>query len=149
MKAIKWDYDNRPPVIGSRTEVEAAFQVCNFMNGLFSNIHYSDNKEYFSSSDCMTYRVNIHNLKVEIEYLIKYSKSKYNSDYVFNLLDCMNSLFREMTTHNVEDGVTKIKKAKCHNLWFRILDSLMSEFTLLMLYASPKSREELSKMYNI
>lgn len=148
MRPIEWDYDNCRAVIGSRTEAEAAFQVCNFMNGLFRNIHYSDNKEHFSSGDCMTYRVNIPNLKVEIEYLIKYSGSKYNSDYVFNLLDCMNNLFVEMVAHNIEDGVTKIKKAKCHNLWFRILDSLMSEFTLLMLYATPKSREELSEMYN-
>lgn len=149
MRPIEWDYDNCRAVIGSRTEAEAAFQVCNFMNGLFRNIHYSDDKEYFSSGNCMTHRVNIHNLKVEIEYLIKYSRSQYNSDYVFNLLDCMNNLFKEMDAHNVEDGITKIKKAKCQSLWFKILDSLMNEFTLLMLFAKPKSREELSKMFNI
>lgn len=142
MKAIEWDYDNCRVVIGSRTEAEAAFQVCNFMNGLYRNIHYSDNKEYFSSGDCMTHRVNIHNLKVEIEYLIKYSGTEYSGN-AFYLLNCMSKLFQEMVAHNIEDGVTKIKKAKCHNLWFRILDSLMSEFTLLMLYAKPKSREEL------
>lgn len=147
MKPIEWDYDNCPPVIGSRTEFEAAFQVCNFMNGLFRNIHYSDDKEFFSSGDCMTHSVNIHNLKVEIEYLVKYSGSKYNTEHTSYLLDCMGNLFREMVAHNIEDGITKIKKAKCQNLWFRVLDSLMSEFTLLMLYATPKSREELTKMF--
>ena len=148
MKAIEWDYDNCRAVIGSRTEAEAAFQVCNFMNGLFTNIHYSDNKKNFSSGDCMTYDVNIHNLKVTIEDLIKYSATEYSGD-VFHLICRMNVLFNEMVMHSIEDDITKIKKAKCHNLWFRILDSLMSEFTLLMLYAKPKSREELSKMFNI
>lgn len=148
MKAIEWDHDNCPPVIGSRTAEEAAFQVCEFMNGLYSNIHYSDNKEFFSSGDCMTYRVNIPNLKVEIEYLTKYSGETCSSD-VFYLLDCMKSRFDEMTAHNIEDDITKLKKAKCHSLWFRVLNLLMSEFTLLMLYATPKSREELSKMFNI
>lgn len=146
MRIIEWDYDNCPSVIGSGTEVEAAFQVCNFMNGLFRNIHYSDNKDYFSSGDSMTHRVNIHNLKVEINHLIRYSGESCNND-VFYLLDCMNDLFKEMTVHNIEDGITKIKKAKCQSLWFKILNSLMTDFTMLMLYATPKSQEELTKMF--
>ena len=147
MNPIEWDYDNCRVAIGSRTEAEAAFQVCNFMNGLFRNIHYSDNKDYFSSGSCMTHSVNMHNLKVEIEYLTKYSGETCNNS-VFYLLDCMNNLFNEMISHNVEDGITKIKKAKCQSLWFKVLEILMSEFTLLMLYARHKSREELSKMFN-
>jgi hypothetical protein len=83
-------------VIGSRTSLECAFQIGNFMNMLYKNIE--------NESKTMTNRVVGHNLKSQIEEMVGYCQkttndSATNSFYLFHkeqIMSMIDSLICEM-----------------------------------------------------
>lgn len=109
-------------VIGSRTIEEYAFQVCNFMNMLYQNIHYSDNKKVFSTGDSMTLPVVYHNLKVELSLIekkvIPQDEIKYHS-----LID---SIKKNLESIKVEDEQSKEIKKKCDDDLFEAFKNIQS-----------------------
>lgn len=134
MKAISFSTDG--VVIGSNTLHEYKMQVMNFMNMLYSNIHYSDGKDEFSTGNCMTVGVVHTNLTSEIKRAIaEVSKTKTIwMNLENNVYALADAIYANLSRCKVEDAHTREVKAHCDILWRDLLktlkDLLKLEFTL-------------------
>lgn len=118
-------------VIGSGTPPEFAFQTCNFLNMLYRNIHYSDNKPIYSSGSSMVISVVSHNLKCELSRLEKV-KAEYEPDfkkeYRYYFETIMEELFALEKDHTPESEYTKSVKDLCDKLIFKGFDVLAKAY---------------------
>ena len=112
-------------VIGSRTPPEFAFQTCNFLNMLYSNIHYSDNMPTYSSGSSMTISVVSHNLKFELSRLEKV-KEEYEPNFKKEYHHYFEAIMEELSAlekdHTPESEYTKSIKELCDKLIFKGFD---------------------------
>ena len=121
--------DNWPHgvVIGSHTPPEFAFQICNFLNMLYRNIHYSDNKPIYSSGSSMVISVVSHNLKYELSRLEKVkaeSDKNFKTEYRYCFETIMEKLSALEKNHTPESDYTKSIKSLCDKLIFKGFDML-------------------------
>lgn len=105
-------------VIGSNTLEEHKFQVLNFMNMFYDNIHTPEKDR------CMNIDVVRHNLGFEISRVLKetndlsYTNYKKSLDFIYNNIKTINEYNRTET----------IKK--CKKEYFKLLKELKSIFNL-------------------
>lgn len=125
--------DNWPHgvVIGSHTPPEFAFQTCNFLNMLYRNIHYSDNKPIYSSGSSMVISVVSHNLKYELSRLEKVkaeSGKNFKTEYRYCFETIMEKLSALEKNHSPEYDYTKSIKSLCDKLIFKGFDILAETY---------------------
>lgn len=125
--------DNWPHgvVIGSNTISESAFQTCNFLNMLYRNIHYSDNRPTYSSGTSMTISVVSYNLKCELSRLEKakaQSEPIFKKEYRYYFETIMEELSTLEKDRTPESDYTKSVKALCDKLIFKGFDILAETY---------------------
>lgn len=134
------NYDN--VVIGSRTLEEYKFQIVNFMNMLYSNIHYSDDEEYFSTGNCMTISVVAHNLKCFIK--DAYNKSQEISIIkIGDICETVDIIYTRLKSvddnkHKSDDIIVRQIKEECSLIWNILLKKLTETFNLKYNIAPPE-----------
>ena len=118
-------------VIGSQTPPEFGFQTCNFLNMLYSNIHYSDNMPTYSSGSSMTISVVSHNLKFELSRLEKV-KEEYEPNFKKEYHHYFEAIMEELSAlekdHTPESEYTKSIKELCDKLIFKGFDILTKTY---------------------
>ncbi len=103
-------------VIGSGSIAECEFQIMNFMNMLYNNIHYSDNRKGgdFSTGECMTAPIVYSNLMF---FLKKYESV---ADLCYSLCHIGNKITAiyvnlDMLKYGYKD-IDRVK-ALCDHIW--------------------------------
>lgn len=139
-------------VIGSRTPPEFAFQTCNFLNMLYSNIHYSDNMPNYSSGSSMTISVVSHNLKYELSRLEKV-KAEYEPNFKKEYRHYFETIMEELTIlekdNTPESDYTKSVKELCDKLIFKGFDILSKTYPEHGFYIKHPRPELISDPYII
>ena len=137
---MKFDTTHRDRVvIGSNTEIEQAFQVCNFLNMMYSNIHYSDDKETFSSGYCMKISVVSHNLGTYFDAIVRFRERRGveipSQKFRLHFEAIAEELKRLELEKYPEDEVTKAIKNNCDRALlsgYRALQEIYPEYGFIV-----------------
>lgn len=119
---LKDNYQN--VVIGSHTIDEYKFQIINFMNMLYDNIHKPFDER------CMTANVVTHNLKWYINDILRQEKCEF-LDYdkvIFDHITTLKNNLSFMKSFNKKNLKTIIKLNDV--IWYELLKNLTKYFNL-------------------
>ena len=120
----KWPHG----VINYQTPLEfPSHQICNCLNMLYRNIHYSDNMPYYRSDSQMVISIISHNLKYYLRRLEK-AKEEYEPNFKKDYRYYFETIIEELSAlekdHTLESEYTKSIKALCDKLIFKGFDIL-------------------------
>lgn len=122
-------------IVGSRSIEEYAFQVCNFLSLIENCIHYSDDKETFSTGNCMTIDVCYHNICSYFDQIEKMVEQKETYKR-FNYRDYLSALHQNLLHIEKEDDDAKAIKRLCDKLLADAFESLVKTYPTLKFYKS-------------
>ena len=120
----KWPHG----VINYQTPLEfPSHQICNCLNMLYRNIHYSDNMPYYRSDSQMVISIISHNLKYYLSRLEK-AKAEYDPDFKIQYHYYFETIAEELSalekSNTQESEYTKSIKYICDKLIFKGFDIL-------------------------
>ena len=115
----KWPHG----VINYQTPLEfPSHQICNCLNMLYRNIHYSDNMPYYRSESQMVISIISHNLKYYLSRLEK-TKAEYDPDFKKQYHYYFETIAEELSalekSDTQESEYTKSIKELCDKLIFK------------------------------